>query len=66
MRNHLFVATLYASAYKHRAMKAAAHTKDQIVEHKSELACIAVTTVVVGVVARVAGFQAGYEFATTN
>jgi hypothetical protein len=56
-------ASLYAHLAKYHAKQAAINVKDAAVEHKSELTCIAATTVVVGVAARVHGFRAGYEFA---
>ena len=66
MRNRIAIAELYANLYKDRAKKVVVNTKKKAVENKSELTCIAVTTVVVGLTARVAGFKAGYAFATNN
>ena len=66
MRNRIIIAALYADAYQHRAKQAAIATTYKIVEYKSELTCIAGTAAVVGVVARVAGFKAGYKFAKTS
>ena len=66
MRNHIAIAELYANLYKDRAKKVVVNTKKKAVENKSELTCIAVTTVVVGLTARVAGFKAGYAFANGN
>lgn len=66
MRNHLFTAHFYAHVYAHRAKNAAVRTKDKVIEHKSEMACIGGTAIVVGIAARVNGFQAGYEFAQNN
>ena len=66
MRNHLAIAGVYATLYKYHAKKAVVNTKEKAVENKSELTCIAVTTVVVGLTARVAGFKAGYAYATDN
>lgn len=66
MRKPLAYAVLYAHLAKHHAKQAVANTKVKAVEHKSELTCIAATTITVGLAARAAGFQAGYEFAQTN
>lgn len=66
MRTHLFYANLYARHYAAIAQQAVVNTKDKVIDHKSHLACIGGTAVVVGVAARVHGFQAGYEFATNQ
>lgn len=66
MRNRMFTAHFYAHLYANRAKNAAVRTKDKVIENKSELACIAVTSAVIGVAARASGFQAGYEFAQNN
>lgn len=66
MFNRFHVAVIYAEAYAHRAIQTAANTKEKAIEHKSELACIGGTAVVVGLAARVHGFKAGYEFATNS
>jgi hypothetical protein len=57
-------ASIYAQLAKYHAKQAATAVKDVAVDHKSELTCIAGTTVVVGLAARINGFKAGYEFAT--
>jgi hypothetical protein len=59
-------ATLYAKLAKYHATQAAINVKDAAVDHKSELTCIAGTAAVVGLAARVNGFQAGYEFAKSS
>lgn len=63
MRNRIVIAAMYTEAYIRRVDRAAVNTKNQMVEHKSEMITAAVTTVVVGTVAHVVGFRAGYEFA---
>ena len=65
MRKQFAYANLYAHLAKHHAAKAITTVKVSAVDHKSELTCIAGTTVVVGLVARINGFKAGYEFAKT-
>lgn len=66
MRYQLFVAKYTALALKDRAVRSITDTKKKVVEHKSEIKCIAATSVVVGLTARAAGFQAGYEFAQNS
>lgn len=70
MRNHVRLYALYANLYTRktaqRVATAAGDVAIQAQDHKSELACVGVTTVVVGLAARVAGFKAGYEFAQSN
>jgi hypothetical protein len=66
MRNALFTAQLYTVIGAHRAKCAIVNTKNVIIDHKSELACVGATAVVVGTAARVQGFRAGYEFATNT
>lgn len=63
MSNALVYANLYTQLAAHRAKQALVNTKDAAIDHKSELTCVAATTVVVGLTARVVGFRAGYEFA---
>lgn len=67
MSDRLVIASLYAKLYAHRAKRAATDTTKKIadtaVENQSELTCIGVTAVVVGVAARACGFKAGYAFA---
>lgn len=67
MRNRLAIAVIYAEAYTRLAAKhtvnAAQAAAQSAQDHKSELACIGGTAVVVGIAARANGFQAGYEFA---
>lgn len=63
MRTPLYIGNLYAFAAKEYATQAATAVKTYAVDHQSELTCVAATTVVVGLAARVAGFKAGYEFA---
>lgn len=60
------IATIYANHYANRAKQKVANAKEFAVAHKSHLVCIAATTAVVGTVARVDGFQAGYEFANNG
>lgn len=63
MRTNLAYANIVVNIYAHRAKQKALNVKEYAIEHKSELTCIAATTVVVGLTARVSGFHAGYEFA---
>jgi hypothetical protein len=65
---------IYISAYGHLASektktaskKAVKHTKEFASDHSSELKTAATTAFVVGLAARVAGFKAGYAFATNK
>lgn len=66
MPTPVVVANIYAHHYAARAKQKVVNAKEFAVAHKSELVCIAATTAVVGTVARVDGFQAGYEFANSN
>lgn len=66
MRYHMLTIATYLDAAPHLAKRVVVNTKDKVVEHKSELACIGGTAVAVGLTARVAGFKAGYEFAKSN
>lgn len=70
MRERLCIAALYADRYARTAAKAVAvstKTAAQAAQdRKSELACVAGTAVVVGLVARVDGFKAGYELANNR
>lgn len=66
MPNRMFIATVYANAYAHRAKQAVVNTKEKAIENKQEIARLAGTAVVVGVAARVAGFKAGYAFANNS
>ena len=59
-------ASIYAQLAKYHVKQAAHTVADKAVENKSELTCIAATTVVVGLAARINGFHAGYEFANSN
>lgn len=65
MRKPLAYAAIYTHLAKYHATQAVTKTKVKAIENKSELTCIAATTVVVGLTARAAGFKAGYEFAKT-
>lgn len=62
----IVIANIYAHHYAARAKRKVVNAKEFAVAHKSHLACIAATTAVVGTVARVDGFQAGYEFANNG
>jgi hypothetical protein len=63
-------AKLNAAIYAHLAAETATfaytHTKEFASDHKSELITSGATAVVVGLAARVAGFKAGYAFATNK
>lgn len=63
MRIKIATVALYAHAYTRRAQQTVINAKDFAVQHKSEIKCIAATSVVVGLTARADGFKAGYEFA---
>jgi hypothetical protein len=62
----LAIIAIYADVCIDRTKHAAINTKEFAVENKSELTCIAATTVVVGLAARVSGFKAGYAFANNE
>jgi len=66
MRNHLIVASVYATAYKARTKKAVITAKNKVVENKSELTRLAATSVIVGVTAHTVGFRAGYAYANAE
>lgn len=60
---YLSSAAIVASTMIHGAQEVVVDAKNEIIEHKSEVACAVVTGFVVGVTARVFGFKAGYKYA---
>lgn len=66
MHNRMFVAALYATATAHEAKKAVVNAKNNVVEHRAEIARLVGTAAVVGVASRVNGFRAGYAYAANH
>jgi hypothetical protein len=71
MRTHIFAAHFYAHAYTHRAkqvIKKTTHTvKEEVTsDNMKDLAIATAALGTIYLVARVAGFKAGYEFANNE